>query len=180
MHYWFSFGNIRNCGSTVILIIGILFSGCVSQQQVMVGVSRDLSSTYALYPSIEVDISAVSDGDLAAIKDAGVETYFAPNSGLREKVNAQTMFFSEEQTLPQTLFSRAEIWQTWLAKDPSTLVIIAGLPHDPEMPASPAPDPRILTIPIKRRYVFAPKVYVLIEPKKVVQIKEAPVDPKLP
>ena len=163
---------------SVLLLAGILSSACVSQQQVIVGISRDLSSNYALYPSIEVDVFAVSEEGFAEIKDAGVETYFAPNSGFREKVNPRILFFSEEQTKPQAIDSRAEIWTLWLEKDPSTLVIIAGLPHDPEMPASPAPDPRILTMPIKKHFVFATKLYVLVEPKKIVQIKKMPGNPK--
>lgn len=160
------------------MLAGILFSACVSQQQVFVGISRDLSSNYALYPSIEVDIFAVSDEGLAEIRDAGVETYFAPNSGFREKTNPRILFFSEEQTKPQGIYSREEIWKSWLEKNPSTLVIIAGLPHDPEMPAAPAPDPRILTIPIKKQFVFAPKRYILVEPKKIVEVKKMPGNPK--
>ncbi|MDR3162168.1 MAG: hypothetical protein LBU28_11230 [Spirochaetaceae bacterium] len=177
MRHRFFFRNvsIRGC---LVLAAGLLFSACVSQQQVVVGISRALSSNDALYPTIEVDVFAVSDEDLGAIKDAGVETYFAPNSGFREKLNPRTFFFSEEQTKPQVLVSRAELWRRWLEKDPSTLVVIAGLPHDPDMPAAPAPDPRILTFPIKKRVIFAPKVYVLVEPKKIVQVKKAPANPK--
>jgi hypothetical protein len=177
MGYRLLFGNMKIHGC-LGLAAGILFSACVSQQQVVVGLSRGLSSNYALYPSIEVDVFAVSDEDLGTIKDAGVETYFAPNSGFREKTNPQVFFFSEEQTKPQSLRSRAELWKIWLEKDPTTLVIIAGLPHDPEMPAPPAPDPRLLTIPIKKRFIFAPRVYVLVEPGKIVRIKKSPTDPK--
>jgi hypothetical protein len=162
----------------LVMAAGLHLSACVSQQSVVVGISRDLTANYALYPSIEVDVLAVSDEDLDSIKNAGVETYFAPNSGFREKMAPQTFFFSEEQTKPQSLASRSERWKQWLDKDPSTLVIIAGLPHDPEMPAPPAPDPRILTFPIKKRFVFTPKVYVLVEPKKIVQVKKAPANPK--
>jgi hypothetical protein len=162
----------------VPFITALCFSACVSQQKVVVGVSGQLAASYAAYPSIEVDIAAVTDGELAEIKDAGVENYFAPGSGIREKIGAQTMFFSEEQTKPLTLPSRAESWKIWLQKDPSTLVVIAGLPHDPGMPPPPAPDPRIITIPIKERLIFAPNVFILAEPKKIVQVKKAPVNPK--
>lgn len=162
----------------VPFITALCFSACVSQQKVVVGVSEQMAASYAVYPSIEVDIAAVTDGDLAEIKNAGVENYFAPNSGIREKIGAQTMFFSEEQTKPLTLPSRAESWKIWLQKDPSTLVVIAGLPHDPEMAPAPAPDPRIIAIPLKKRLIFAPNVYILAEPKKIVQVKKAPVNPK--
>jgi hypothetical protein len=145
---------------------------------VVVGVSGQMPVNYSVYPSIEVDIAAVTDEELAEIKDAGVENYFAPNSGIREKLNPQTMFFSEEQTKPLTLPSRTEIWKIWLQKDPSTLVIIAGLPRDPDMPQPPAPDPRILAVPLKKRLIFAPNVYILAEPKKIVQVKKAPLNPK--
>jgi hypothetical protein len=168
----------RICLCTAQLIFLLFFAGCVSQQKVMVGVSGQLAVSYTAYPSIEVDIAAVTDGELAEIKDAGVENYFAPDSGIREKISAQTMFFSEEQTKPQTLLSRAEIWKNWLKKDPSTLVVIAGLPHDPGMPPPPAPDPRIITVPLKKRLIFAPNLYILAEPKKITQVKKAPVNPK--
>jgi hypothetical protein len=166
------------CFRTVLLIFILFFTGCVSRQKVVVGVSGQLAVSYTVYPSIEVDIAAVTDGELAEIKDAGVENYFAPDSGVRGKIGAQTMFFSEEQTKPLTLLSRAEIWESWLKKDPSTLVIIADLPHDPSMPPPPAPDPRIITIPLKKRLIFASSVYILAEPKKITQVKKAPVNPK--
>jgi hypothetical protein len=162
----------------VSFIIILCFSSCVSQQKVMVGVSGQLAASYGAYPSIEVDIAAVTDGELAEIKDAGVENYFAPDSGIREKIGAQTLFFSEEQTKPLTLPSRAAIWKSWLQKDPSTLVIIAGLPYDPGMPDPPAPDPRIMTVPLKKRLIFAPNVYVLAEPKKITRVKRPPVNPQ--
>jgi hypothetical protein len=168
----------RIWGGVALLIAGLCFSACVSQQKVVVGISGQLAASYAVYPSIEVDIAAVTDGDLAEIKNAGVENYFAPNSGIREKIGAQTMFFSEEQTKPLTLPSRAESWKIWLQKDPSTLVVIAGLPHDPEMPQPPAPDPRTIIIPLKKRIIFAPNVYILTESKKIVQVKKAPMNPK--
>jgi hypothetical protein len=162
-----------------LLVAGLFFPSCISQQRVMVGISDQLAVNYAAYPSIEVDIAAVTDGDLAEIKDGGVENYFAPNSGIRGKIGAQTMFFAEEQTKPQTLPSRAEAWKIWQQRDPTTLVIIAGLPHDPEMPAAPAPDPRIITVPIKKQFIFAPNVYILVEPKKIELIKKKPVNPKI-
>jgi hypothetical protein len=178
MAYRSGFERARIWLYAVPFIAALCFSACVSQQKVVVGVSEQMTASYAAYPSIEVDIAAVTDGELAEIKNAGVENYFAPNSGIREKIGAQTMFFSEEQTKPLTLPSRAESWKIWLQKDPSTLVVIAGLPYDPEMPPSPAPDPRIITIPLKKRLIFAPNVYILAEPKKIVQVKKAPVNPK--
>ncbi|MDR0410279.1 MAG: hypothetical protein LBH18_07805 [Spirochaetaceae bacterium] len=169
----------RICLRAVPLVFILFFSTCVSQQKVVVGVSGQLAVSYTAYPSIEVDIAAVTDGELAEIKDAGVENYFAPYSGIREKIGAQTMFFSEEQTKPLTLLSRAEIWKSWLEKDPSTLVVIAGLPHDPDMPPPPVPDPRIITVPLKKRLIFASNLYILVEPKKITQVKKAPVNPQI-
>jgi hypothetical protein len=174
------YAMIRNLRAFFFLFIAgtVFYSGCVSQQKIIVGVSERLAANYTSYPSIEVDIAAVTDGDLAEIKDAGVENYFSPNGGLREKINAQRMFFSEEQTKPLMLASRAEIWKSWLQKDPSNIVVIASLPHNPDIPAAPAPDPRIIVIPIKKRFIFASNLFVLIDPKKIVQVKKAPVNPK--
>jgi hypothetical protein len=172
------FKGVKVWPPVVPVIIALCFSACVSQQKVVVGVSGQLATSYAAYPSIEVDIAAVTDGELAEIKDAGVENYFAPDSGIREKIGAHTMFFSEEQTKPLTLPSRAEVWKNWLQKDPSTLVVIAGLPYDPGMPPPPAPDPRIITVPLKKRLIFAPNVYILAEPKKITRVKKAPMNPK--
>jgi hypothetical protein len=167
----------RICIHVALLIFVLFFPSCVSQQKVVVGVSGQLAASYAAYPSIEIDIAAVTDGELAEIKEAGVENYFAPDSGIREKIGAQIMFFSEEQIRPQILPSRAGAWKNWLKKNPSTVVIVGGLPCDPEMPAAPAPDPRIITIPIKKGFIFAQSVYVMVEPKRLVQVKKSQVNP---
>jgi hypothetical protein len=173
------FSRARIFGGTALFIAAFCFSACVSQQKVVVGVSGQMATSFLAYPSIEVDIAAVTDGELAEIKDAGVENYFAPNSGIREKIGAQIMFFSEEQIRPQLLPSRSGAWSDWLKKAPSTLVIIAGLPYDPEMPEAPAPDPRIITIPVKRRFIFAQSVYAMVEPKRIVQVKKKQVNPEV-
>ncbi|MDR2842019.1 MAG: hypothetical protein LBV52_02335 [Spirochaetaceae bacterium] len=134
---------------------------------------------YGEYPSIELDIAAISDGDVSEIKNSGVENYFAPNSGLREKINATTMIFSEEQRKTLRFGARDVIWMSWLGNKPSTLLIIVSLPHDPDMPASPAPDPRIIMVPIKQTFIFAPTVYLLVEPKKLVRVKKTPIAPEI-
>jgi hypothetical protein len=173
------FRRTRTFGGAVLLSAALCFSACVSQQKVVVGLSGQMAVSYAAYPSIEVDIAAVTDGELAEIKDAGVENYFAPNSGIREKIGAQVMFFSEERIRPQILPSRAPAWKDWLKKTPSTLVIIAGLPYDPDMPEAPAPDPRIITVPVQKRFIFAQSVYAVVEPKRIVRVKKTQVNPNV-
>jgi hypothetical protein len=154
-----------------LLCAGLLCAGCVSQYKVVVDFSPALQSHFSTYPTIEVDVAAVSDGEANEVKQAGVETYFAPDSGLRERLRSQTCFFSREGVARYVLPSRAPVWQEWKLKDPANILVVASLPPDPSM--SPDADPRQLLVAIKKSVVLARTLYVLVEPQKVVQVSRS-------
>ena len=134
--------------------------------------SPDLKRQFNEYPSIEVDIVAVDAAQAAEIKQAGLENYFAPDSGVRSKAGAKTFFFSQEQTKVLTLESRDGAWFKWLSQKPVTLIVIASIPHDSGM--TPSPDPRIVSVSMKPGFIVAKTLNVLIEPKSLSVLKSKP------
>jgi hypothetical protein len=159
----------------VCAILFCAFSGCATQRRVVVGFSLEMEDYYAIYPSIEFDAVAVTGEEADQIKKDGVDKYFAPGSALRKRLDPFTVYFSQEETVPATLPYRSAYWDRWLKKKPVTLVLIANLPHSPDMPEE---DPRILYINLKKNNLFAKPVYVEIEPEKVIRIFELPRDPR--
>ncbi len=152
----------------VLLGAGFLCAGCVSQYKVVVEFSPGLQEYFTEYPTLEVDIVAVTEDEVNEVKQVGVEKYFAPDSGFRERLQSQICFFSREDAARFVLPSRAQIWKDWRLKKPDTILVIASLPYDSSM--SPEADPRLLVVKMKNSYVFARTLYVLVEPKKVVRI----------
>ncbi|MDR2102847.1 MAG: hypothetical protein LBP42_01950 [Treponema sp.] len=151
------------------------FSGCVTQRRVVVGLSPELENYYSIYPSIEFDAAAVTGEEADQIKSGGVDTYFAPGSPLRKRLEPFTVYFSQEHTQPETLPYRSAYWDRWLKKNPVTLVLIADLPHSPDMPPE---DPRVLYIDLKKNSIFVRPVFIEIEPQRITQVFEPPRDPR--
>jgi hypothetical protein len=150
-------------------------AGCATQRRVAVGLSAELEAYYAIYPSIEFDALAVTAEEAEQIKSDGVDNYFAPGSALRKRLDPFTVYFSQERTEPETLAFSSAHWDRWLKKKPETLVLIADLPHSPDMSED---DPRVLYIDLKKDSVFVRPVFVEIEPQKISRIFEAPKDPR--
>jgi hypothetical protein len=142
---------------------------------VVVGLSAEIEDHYEFYPSIEFDVVAVTSEEADQIKKDGVDEYFAPGSPLRKRLDPFTVYFSQERTEPEILPAKSNFWDRWLKKPPATLVLIADLPHSPDMPED---DPRILTVDLTKDKFFAKPVYVEIEPEKLTRIFELPKDPK--
>jgi hypothetical protein len=161
--------NLKRLSIRFLIFLGISFVcfGCVSQYKVVVDFSPALQGEFTAFPTIEVDIAAVTDSEADEVKQAGVEQYFAPDSGMRERLLSQTCFFSREENGSFVLPSRVPVWQSWLLKEASNIIVIASLPHDPSM--TPASDPRLLLVKMKKSFVFARTLYVLVEPRKVIQ-----------
>jgi len=154
-----------------ILLSSFLICSCVSQYKVVVDFSPTFKEYFTEIPTIEVDIAAVTDSEVDEVKQAGVEKYFAPDSGIREKLQSQTCFFYREEQNTFILPSRAPIWQSWNLKDPTTVLVIASLPHDPSM--TPQADPRYVTVKMAKSYVLARTINILVEPKKVIRLAQA-------
>lgn len=164
----------KTWGIALALGLGLVLSGCVSTYHISTGISKDLEDYYTIYPSIEVDVAAITQAEADEIKKGGVEEYFAPN-GLRDRIKPFTAFFSDEQTKPITLSADAAIWKEWLEKKPQTMMVMASLPHEPDMAN---PDPRMLFITMKKGFLRHKTLYFEVEPKKIMQIKKEPQDPR--
>ena len=153
---------------TICFLAATFFSGCVNQYKVVVDFSPTLRDHFNEYPTIEVDISAVTDSEADEVKQAGVEKYFAPNSGIRERLQSQTFFFYKEGQNTYMLPSRAPIWKTWLLKKPTNVLVIASLPPDPAM--TPQADPRYLMVKMARSFILARNINILVEPKRIFRV----------
>jgi hypothetical protein len=161
-----------------VLIFGILVTSlgaCAINRRVVVGVAADVEVYYGIYPSIELDVAAVTKDEADQIKNAGVDGYFSPDNPLRKRLGPFTAYFDEETIMPYTLHIRGDYWQKWQKKKPVQLAIIAGLPHSPDMPKD---DPRLIFIDIKETFFAQSPVYIEIEPAKIVRIYERPEDPQ--
>ena len=155
----------------MMFFLAVLCTGCVSQYKVVVGFSTALKDHFTEIPTIEVDIAAVTDGEAAEVKQMGVEKYFDPGSGIRNRLQSQTCFFYREEQNTYVLPSRAPVWQSWQLKEPTNILVIASLPYDPSM--TPQADPRYLAVKMARSYVLARTIYILVEPKKIIQVTKA-------
>jgi hypothetical protein len=159
-----------------LVAIVLAATGCASNRGVMVGISEGVEVRYGIYPSIEFDTAAVTEDEADQIKKMGVDGYFSPAEPLRKRLNPFTVYFGEENTAPRVLHARNKLWKTWLKKKPSSLVLIANLPHSPDM--SPDDDPRLILIDIEKN-VFTPGIiYIEIEAEKIVRIYTKPKDPR--
>jgi hypothetical protein len=188
-------GFIRNCeeermkqGSTAGSRCGIgsyffpvlavfALAGCVSQYNVITGMS-ELLDDRGVYPSIEVDIAALTDKEVDEVKSLGVEGYFSPENTMRRRIEPFTVFFSNEGTMPVTLLFDDIPWKTWMRKKPATLFIIASLPPADEDEAGGGADGRMLFIHMKRTVLGVQTKYIRIEPDKIVEVYERPPDPR--
>jgi hypothetical protein len=152
-------------------VSAILFTGCVSQYKVAVDFSPALKDYYTEFPTIEVDIAAVTDGEAEEVKQAGVEKYFAPNSGIRERLQSQTCYFYREEQRSFVLPSRAPIWRDWKLKKPAGVLVIASLPQDAS--ATPQTDSRYIVVKMARSFIIARTINILVEPKKIMRVRKS-------
>ena len=154
-----------------LIAAGVICSGCVTQYKVTVEFSPLLRDHFTEYPTIEVDIAAVTDSEADEVKQAGVEKYFSPDSAFRSQLQSQTCFFSREDQAAFVLPSRAPVWRQWRLKNPANILVIASLPQDGAIP--PQGDPRYLLVKMKRSYILSRTLTILVEPKKVIQLSRS-------
>jgi hypothetical protein len=153
----------------------LALAGCAINRGVMVGISEGVDAHYGIYPSIEFDVAAVTSDEVGQIKNTGVDGYFSPEEPLRKRLNPFTVYFGEENTAPRRLYARDELWMIWLKKKPVSLLLIADLPHEPDMPKD---DPRLIFIDLKKSIFTRGTIYIEIEAEKIVRIYTKPKDPR--
>ena len=85
---------------------------------VTAGLSPQLKEYYSIYPSVEVDIAAVTTDEADEIRAQSVENYFAVGNPVRKGLAPHTLSFSSEQTEPRTMKRNAAEWDVWREKKP--------------------------------------------------------------
>ncbi|MDR2104342.1 MAG: hypothetical protein LBP51_01160 [Deferribacteraceae bacterium] len=165
---------------SALLFLSLLFSStflisCTHTYNITTGVSADLKTFYSLYPSLEVDIAALTADEAIALRSAGIDAYFAPDSSFRASLSPYTIYFSDTSTAPVELSSGDKIWDVWLAKNPEKIAAVVNLPFSPD---KHAPDPRIYIADMQSRFLLARKLYLLVAPKLIMPVTEKPVNPE--
>jgi hypothetical protein len=162
-------------GLAMLAAMPLSLSSCYKHYLITLGISRTLLDHYGIFPSIEVDITALTSQAADEIKTAGVEGYFAPGSALRAGAAPYTLRFSEEITAPVTLNYRELGWKQWVKRKPEKLVLLVNLPYSADMKSG---DGRILTIDIKERFPQWEDIYFQVEPQRIAELTEKPVNPR--
>jgi hypothetical protein len=154
-------------------VLGICLGlcSCVTEYKVVVGVSPEVKNFYKAFPSLEVDVAAVSDADAKALQNVKNEDYFAPNSALRARIEPKTFYFTEEDTGRATLRSRDKIWKDWNKNKPTTIFVIASLPPvTTDGSADGSPDPRSYFEKMKKSYILARTLKIEVDPQKITKV----------
>ncbi len=152
-----------------------LSAGCATKMTVQAGLSESLKEYYSIYPSVEIDIAAVTNEEAEDLKKTNADAYFSVGNPMRESLSPYTLTFFSEQTAPQTMKYNVEIWDKWLEKDPEKIAVIANMPGKSEEKGK---DPRILILNMESGFLNHKKIYVEAKPGSIVRIYKEPTDPK--
>ena len=155
----------------------MLSSGCATRMTVIAGLADNIKEYYTIYPSIEIDIAAVTEEEADELKKADVDGYFSVGSSKRESLSPYTFMFSAEQTAPQTMKYNVPQWDKWLEKEPEKIVVIVNMPRKTEK-GEKGKDPRILILDMSSGFMHHKTVYVEAKPGSVVRIYKEPTDPE--
>ena len=161
----------------MMIAISAACSGCCTRASVTAGLSPKLKDYYSIYPSVEIDIAAVSSEEAEEIRALGVEDYFAVGNETRKAVAPYTLSFSSEQTEPQTMKRGIDAWETWLEKNPDKIVVVANLPRGTGK-KNLRKDPRIQVLDLKSRFLIPRRFYFEILPGRIVEVQKKPEDPE--
>ena len=113
----------------VLTVFSVLESGCATRMTVQAGLSENIKEYYSIYPSVEIDIAAVTGEEAEELKKTTADSYFSVGSSKRESLSPYTLTFSAEQTVPQTMKYNVPQWDKWLEKEPEKIVVIANMPR---------------------------------------------------
>lgn len=161
----------------IVLLAVVACAGCYSRPTVTAGLSPQLKEYYSIYPSVEVDIAAVTTDEADEIRAQSVENYFAVGNPVRKGLAPHTLSFSSEQTEPRTMKRNAAEWDVWREKKPEKLAVVANLPRKTEKTLSQK-DSRILILDLKTAFLWPDSLYFEVKPGSVVQIYSKPQDPE--
>lgn len=155
----------------------MLSAGCASRMTVQAGLADNIKDYYSIYPSIEIDIAAVTGEEADELKKANVDDYFSVGSSKRESLSPYTFMFSAEQTAPQTMKYNVPQWDKWLEKEPEKIAVIVNMPRKTEK-GEKGKDPRVLILDMSGGFMYHKTIYVEARPGTVVRIYKEPTDPE--
>lgn len=161
----------------ILFAVSAACSGCCTRASVTAGLSPKLKDYYSIYPSVEVDIAALSAAEADEIRALGVEDYFAVGNETRKNAMPYTLSFSSEETEPQTMKRGADAWDAWMEKNPEKIVVVANLPRGTGK-KSLKTDPRIQVLDLKSRFLIPRHFYFEIMPGRIVEVQKKPKDPE--
>lgn len=162
------------------LFLTFALAGCYTRTTVMTGLSPDLKDFYGIYPTLEVDVSALSSEEADKLKTMNADSYFSVGNAVRKSFSPYTFSFSNDDLKPQKMTRKAENWSGWLKKKPEKLAIIVNLPQTADInEIKSGGDPRILIMDLKSRFLFPETLYFEIKPGNVVQIYSEPTNPEI-
>ena len=88
---------------TFLTFFCALLSGCATKMTVMAGLSENIKDYYSIYPSVEIDVAAVTEEEAEELKKYNADSYFSVGNAMRKSLTPYTFTFSSEQTAPQTM-----------------------------------------------------------------------------
>ena len=167
----------KNAGLTVLSVFCILLSGCATKMTVMAGLSDNIKEYYSIYPSVEIDVAAVTEEEADELKKGNTDSYFSVGNAMRESLTPYTFMFSAEQTAPQTMKYNVPQWNKWLDKEPKKIAVLANMPRKTDENAK-GKDPRILILDMSSGFMHHKTLYVEAKPGSVIRIYKEPTDPE--
>ena len=174
---------IKKLTSVAVCMAVLLCSGCWTRTTIYAGYGTNLKDSYTIYPTVELDIAAVTEAEADEIQKLTVEGYFT-NDTLRKSIYPYTMQFSKEQTVPMEMDRDIDQWDKWEEKEPTHIVLIADMPRVVEVKKDknafgmPEKDPRISVFELTSSWFWPRKHYFEIKPGRLVKIKSMPTDPE--
>ena len=164
-------------GLTFLIVFCALLSGCATRMTVLAGLSENIKEYYSIYPSVEIDVAAVTEEEADELKKSNADNYFSVGNAMRESLSPYTFTFSAEQTAPQTMKYNVPQWDKWLEKEPKKVAVIANIPRKTDENAK-GKDSRILILDMSSGFMHHKSFYVEAKPGSVVRIYKEPTDPE--
>jgi len=124
--------------SCVLLMAGapLLFSGCASCMPARYNIEVSLHPSLK-DSSMQVDLVGVNSGGLSSWEGYSMSSYWKPNDAKRrDALDKVTFDFLSGSTLSATLKSTDPVWNKWLARGVSHVVVLANQPMQTDKPGN--------------------------------------------
>lgn len=163
----------------ILILTGIFTSllvGCSSipHYDVEIYPSAELVTQFGYMPSLEVDVSGITENEASRIKAVNVDLYFTAGNALRKTLKPETLKFSEDDVSFKEVDDDAACWAIWSSKGADHLAVVVNLPLAED---SSSEDGRKIVIPIVSDSWFSRNSGTLrfeITPSGLIQINKVP------